>query len=472
MEGKGSFRVIIIGASVTGLTLAHCLHRAGIDYVVLEKHVEIHPPIGAAVAIMPNGARIMEQLGIFHHVEKKSSSIQRVHLCFQDGFYYDSLSPSVIFERFGIKFACLERTQLLEILYTTLPDKSKILTSKDVATITPHEATISVTTAAGEEFQGDLVVGADGVHSLTRREMWRIADIEQPGRISLKEKRGMGVEFSCIFGMSNPIPGRKGWQHVIRFGPGFTILIFPAVADGLFWVLIEKLPRRYTYPDAPRFSQEKAVSHCEAAANLPIWDGVRFRDIWAQRRGFQMVALEENLFRTWHHGRIVCIGDSMSKMTPNIGQGANTAIEAAAGLANMLHTITRDNKLPSTDRIEQALTMTTVKHRKRLEALHMESRWITRLEACQGRLTTAFARYIAPHCGDLFALGVVRNSYNGEVLQFLPLTERAGKNWPELEWWNTWGLSKWREVCQKMGCLFIILIVLWFINRMSRIAEL
>lgn len=125
----------------------------------------------------------------------------------------------------------------------------------------------------------------------------------------------MGVEFSCIFGMSNPIPGRKGWQHVVRLGPGFTILIFPAVADGLFWVLIEKLPRKYTYPDAPRFSQDEAVSHCEAASNLPIWDGVRFRDIWAQRRGFRMVALEENLFQTWHHGRIVCIGDSMSKVS-------------------------------------------------------------------------------------------------------------------------------------------------------------
>jgi FAD dependent monooxygenase len=99
MEENRPFKVIIIGASVTGLTLAHCLHRAGIDYVILEKHAEVHPPIGAAVAIMPNGARIMEQLGIFHHVEKKSSAIQRVHLCFQDGFYYDSLSPSIILER-------------------------------------------------------------------------------------------------------------------------------------------------------------------------------------------------------------------------------------------------------------------------------------------------------------------------------------------------------------------------------------
>lgn len=124
----------------------------------------------------------------------------------------------------------------------------------------------------------------------------------------------MSVEFSCIFGMSNPIPGRKHWQHIIRIGPGFTFLIFPAAGDSLFWVLIEKLPHKYIYPDVPRFSQEDAVTRCEAAASQPVWQEVRFRDIWAQRRGFRMVALEENLFRTWHHGRIICIGDSISKV--------------------------------------------------------------------------------------------------------------------------------------------------------------
>lgn len=93
--------------------------------------------------------------------------------------------------RFGLKFACLERTQLLEILYTHLPDKSRILTSKGVVRITPHGSKMTVTTADGDEFQGDLVVGADGVHSVTRREMWRIANIEQPGLIPLKEQASM-----------------------------------------------------------------------------------------------------------------------------------------------------------------------------------------------------------------------------------------------------------------------------------------
>lgn len=99
MGDKRPFNIIIIRASITGLSPVHCFHCAEIDYPMLEKHVEVHSSIGPALIILPNNARIMEQLGIFHHVENKSSSLQRMRLCFHDGFYYDSISPIIIPER-------------------------------------------------------------------------------------------------------------------------------------------------------------------------------------------------------------------------------------------------------------------------------------------------------------------------------------------------------------------------------------
>lgn len=85
-------------------------------------------------------------------------------------------------------FAILERRQLLEVLYTGLQDKSKVHTGKQVTSILPTESGVSVTTADGASYDGDLVVGADGVHSFVRSEMWRVADLEQPGLISKKER--------------------------------------------------------------------------------------------------------------------------------------------------------------------------------------------------------------------------------------------------------------------------------------------
>lgn len=65
-EGKKDrFRVIIAGGSVAGLSLAHALYHGDIDFVVLEARKDVAPQVGASIVILPHGARILDQLGIF-----------------------------------------------------------------------------------------------------------------------------------------------------------------------------------------------------------------------------------------------------------------------------------------------------------------------------------------------------------------------------------------------------------------------
>lgn len=59
-----SFRVIIVGGGLGGLTLANCLQHAHIDYLLLEGREKIGLHVGAAVGIEPQGARILDQLGV------------------------------------------------------------------------------------------------------------------------------------------------------------------------------------------------------------------------------------------------------------------------------------------------------------------------------------------------------------------------------------------------------------------------
>lgn len=64
-------RVIIVGGSIAGLTLAHCLElNPNIEYVLLEAADDIHPEVGASIVVLPSGARILDQLGIFDEVTK------------------------------------------------------------------------------------------------------------------------------------------------------------------------------------------------------------------------------------------------------------------------------------------------------------------------------------------------------------------------------------------------------------------
>lgn len=69
-ESKSAFRVIVVGAGVAGLAASQVLQKAGIDHVVLERGSTVAPPAGASIAIYPNGARILHQLGVLKEVQK------------------------------------------------------------------------------------------------------------------------------------------------------------------------------------------------------------------------------------------------------------------------------------------------------------------------------------------------------------------------------------------------------------------
>jgi 2-polyprenyl-6-methoxyphenol hydroxylase-like FAD-dependent oxidoreductase len=65
---QDGFRVVIVGGSIAGLTLAHCLLKNNIDFIILESNREIAPQVGASIGILPNGARILDQLGVFDDI--------------------------------------------------------------------------------------------------------------------------------------------------------------------------------------------------------------------------------------------------------------------------------------------------------------------------------------------------------------------------------------------------------------------
>ena len=67
--------------------------------------------------------------------------------------------------------------------------------NKKVIEISQDNSNVSVITADGMTYHGDLVVGADGVHSAVRSEMWRLGNLDQPGFITEGERTG---ELNCL----------------------------------------------------------------------------------------------------------------------------------------------------------------------------------------------------------------------------------------------------------------------------------
>ncbi|KAL3468799.1 hypothetical protein BJX99DRAFT_265805 [Aspergillus californicus] len=434
------FTVIIVGGSIAGLTLAHCLHLAGIKYAVLEKRTEIAPQEGASVGIMPNGARILEQLALYDAVEKLVEPVQVGHFVFPDGFSFDSLFPAVLRERFGYPIAFLDRRDLLKILYSSLRYKDNVHVNKTVVNIDrePHSQLMRVHTADGGVYKGDLVVGADGVHSRVRAEMWRIANTVQPGLITDKEMDSMTVEYGCIFGMSSPTPGMNEGDQTTAFKDGWTIFITVGKNRRLYWFVFGKLKRIYRYKarDAPRFSVKEAEMRCEEISDEPFWKDITFGDIWKRRENFGMIPLEENLFKSWHHEGIVCIGDSMHKLAPHPGQGANCAMEDAAALSNRLY----ERLCPKTDEkrtkptpaeLDSLLRAFADNRIRRMSHVYKDARFLMRMQARDGLRNKILPRYVLPFLADLPSMKTSAIAGGGIALDFVAEPKRSENKWPE-----------------------------------------
>lgn len=85
MVPKPPFKVLIIGGSVSGLTLANALDRANIDFLVLEKRPDIVFGAGAALGLLPNGLRILDQLNVTSELMTLGTPIHTMINRWKDG---------------------------------------------------------------------------------------------------------------------------------------------------------------------------------------------------------------------------------------------------------------------------------------------------------------------------------------------------------------------------------------------------
>ena len=77
---------------------------------------------------------------------------------------------------------------MLQTLYKYIREQDKVLVNRRVRHIEYNNEKPTVTCEDGSKYTGDILVGCDGVHSIVRKEMWRIADKEEPGKIPISDK--------------------------------------------------------------------------------------------------------------------------------------------------------------------------------------------------------------------------------------------------------------------------------------------
>jgi hypothetical protein len=75
----------------------------------------------------------------------------------------------------------------------------------------------------------------------------------------------------------------------------------------------------YSEKDMPRYAKTQVDSHIQRFAKLKVGCNVTLKELWDGSRTSSFVPLEESRNEVWTYGRFVCLGDSIHKMTPNVG---------------------------------------------------------------------------------------------------------------------------------------------------------
>ncbi|KAL2177766.1 uncharacterized protein P884DRAFT_277482 [Thermothelomyces heterothallicus CBS 202.75] len=258
--------------------------------------------------------------------------------------------------------------------------------------------------------------------------MWQLAESDHPDLVQA-DRDCLISEYNCIFGISYGITKLQPGDFITCYNPGRCGLAIVAEGGKVFWFAQERLPRTYRLHEIPRYTTDDARDFIARHSDLIFLkgpDGLTLADFWEKTSSFRLLPIEEAKFKLWHWGRIVCVGDSIHKSTPNLGVGANAAIESAAALANGIKRLAdqwraTDGSLPNIRDVEAMLAEYHRARVVRADAGVDSSGFLARSHNMHGLGRRLFVRFVMPHTTE-FVPELMGNAMIGAVkLDYLPL---------------------------------------------------
>jgi len=157
-------RILVVGAGVGGISVARGLLRDGHHVTVFEQRPDARGG-GGAVTIWPNGATVLEQLGV--DMDGAGQLLSTVRVVTSAGRPLVALDLTAIVDRLGASVRMVPRRVLLERLLAGFPT-DHIQYDRRVAKVASTPDGVRVEFANGSVVEGDLLIGADGLHSKIR----------------------------------------------------------------------------------------------------------------------------------------------------------------------------------------------------------------------------------------------------------------------------------------------------------------
>ena len=163
-RASNPLRILIIGAGVGGISIARGLLRDGHDVTVFEQRPDMRPG-GGAVTIWSNGSTVLEQLGV--DMDGAGQLLSTVRIATSTGRPLVNIDVTSIVDRLGGSVRMVPRRVLLDRLLQGFTADRIRCNSRAVGAVSTHDG-LQIEFEDGSRAEGDLLIGADGLHSKVR----------------------------------------------------------------------------------------------------------------------------------------------------------------------------------------------------------------------------------------------------------------------------------------------------------------
>jgi salicylate hydroxylase len=316
-----ALQAVVVGGGIGGIAAAVALTQAGIDVQVHEQARQL-TEVGAGVSLAPNGLLMLERLGVGDGIRRLGVRYAASQLRLPDGrpVPHEPYQFAVAGQNIGI-----HRADLLALLAGQLPPGT-VRTGHRCTDFRQEDAgdngSATVVFADGSTASADVVIGADGIHSVLQGFVVAPAEPVFSGVVAY---RGLVPSLS-----EYPAGTIRMWM-----GEGKHFLVFPVRAGQLL-----NYVGFVSSGTAVRESWSAQGDPAALAAHFAGWDPLIGQVIAAISgpggSGFQWGMYDRAPLPRWSSGRLTLLGDAAHPMLPHLGQGVNQALEDAVALATLL----------------------------------------------------------------------------------------------------------------------------------------
>jgi salicylate hydroxylase len=312
-------KIAVVGAGYGGAAAARALSLQGADVTVYEQANQIRE-VGAGIGLRPSTMDLFRRLGIFDAIAAVSSPSDYFEILTADGHpIAKDAWPGIDDFAVPTRTHLIHRGDFIDALLGVLPE-GMVQVGHKLERIEDKGSHAVLTCANGTTVEADLVIGADGIKSAVRRQLFSDQEPVFAGEhayrvvIPADDAHGMVVDDNLRMYIGR---GTKVYLLPLRHRDGLSFDITALNPDGTW---------------------NPAVSKDELLATVEGFD----ERIVAIARGLDMATLNVRAVYdidpvdTWHTESVVLLGDAAHAMLHHQGQGANSAIMDAGALADAL----------------------------------------------------------------------------------------------------------------------------------------